>query len=127
MTAKQVTIGRNIEKNRPFQLDANEIIMGRSFLASVTRYGKCVGADTLLALPNGDLITLKEAVAQQERNCYGHIDQQGVIPKSITNWHINREGLSFLRIEPRFGPWIECSIEHHFWAKGDNGEIRYIK
>jgi len=36
----KISIGTTISTNKPFKIDANEIIMGRTFLASITRYGK---------------------------------------------------------------------------------------
>jgi len=35
-----ITIGTSLDTNDPFKVDANSIIMGRSLIASVTRYGK---------------------------------------------------------------------------------------
>jgi hypothetical protein len=35
-----ITIGTSLDTNKPFKVDANSIIMGRSLIASVTRYGK---------------------------------------------------------------------------------------
>lgn len=36
----KITIGTDLATGKPFTLDADEIIMGRTFLACVTRYGK---------------------------------------------------------------------------------------
>lgn len=36
----EIIIGNDLSTGKPFKLDADEIIMGRTFLASITRYGK---------------------------------------------------------------------------------------
>jgi len=36
----KITIGTDLTTGKPFTIDADEIIMGRTFLASITRYGK---------------------------------------------------------------------------------------
>lgn len=67
----KITIGNDLSTGKPFTLDADEIIMGRTFLASVTRYGKSwtnrhiieqlVGFAGLVIIdPEGEYSTLRE-------------------------------------------------------------------
>lgn len=67
----KITIGNDLSTGKPFEIDADEIIMGRTFLASVTRYGKSwtnrhiieqlIGFAGLVIIdPEGEYSTLRE-------------------------------------------------------------------
>lgn len=67
----EITIGNDLSTGKPFKLDADEIIMGRTFLASITRYGKSwlnrhiieqlVGFAGLVIIdPEGEYASLRE-------------------------------------------------------------------
>jgi len=109
-------IGQVLETQEPLALDIANVITGRTFLASITRWGKCLHEDTLIALPNGNLKSIRNIIESNEsRVCSkgGTEIQHG----RITHYFNEDKITDFIRIEPSLGSWLECSVNHHILTR----------